>query len=266
MLELEPKKKDRLYKAVLTLVVILCVYFGLRALNIMSGDGSNDVQNVITVTGHGEAKAVADIATIYFNVTASAATQDAAGTEVNTKVSEVLDFLKTSGVAEKDIKTENYSSYPKYSQSRPCPMYYSESMPPCEPTESKITGYNVSQSVTIKVRQLDDNLSKVVDGLNKLGVTSMSGPTLSIDNEDGLKADARREAIADAKDKAKALAKDLGVRLGSVTSFSENGGGYPVYYAKNTMAMDVAESAPAPEIPKGENTVSSDVTITYEIK
>lgn len=268
MIDLEPAKKEKMFKAVLALVVILCFYFGIKGLMLLSDDKDSEVnQNVITVTGHGEVNAAPDLATVYFTVEDSKNTQKAASDEVNTKMKKVLEFLKGAGIEDKDIKTEGYNSYPKYSQGKPCPPYYSEGMLPCVQAEAKIIGYTVSQSITVKIRKIDDNLSKVLDGINSFGVSNMSGPTMTIDDEDGLKAEARKEAIKEAKEKAKVLARDLGVRLGDVTSFNENSGGYPMYYAKGAMAFDsVAESAPAPEIPKGENTISSDVTITYEIK
>ena len=81
-----------------------------------------------------------------------------------------------------------------------------------------------------------------------------------------LQAKARKLAIDDAKEKARVLAKDLGVRLGKITSFSESGLRYPVMY-ESAMIKDSVGTAPAPaELPKGENTISSDVTITYEIR
>ncbi len=267
MIDFESFKKDRMYKVVLSLFVVLAVYFGVKALMLISnGDDKDNTQNVITVSGHGEVTAVPDLATIYFTIEDSKDTQKQASDEVNTKVKKVVDFLKGTGVEEKDIKTEGYNSYPKYSQGRVCPMYYSESMPPCTPGEAKIIGYTVSQSITVKVRKIDDNLSKILDGINGFGVTNMSGPTLTVDDEDGLKAEARKEAIKEAKKKAKVLADQLGVRLGDVTSFNENSGGYPVFYAKAEMAMGAADASVPAQIPKGENTISSDVTITYEIK
>ncbi|MFN4181543.1 MAG: SIMPL domain-containing protein [Candidatus Paceibacteria bacterium] len=267
MIDFESFKKDRMYKALLALVLVVSVYFGVKAL-LLIADGSEKeaVQNVITVSGHGEVTAIPDLATLYFTIEDSKDTQKQAADEVNAKVKKVVDFLKGAGVEEKDIKTEGYNSYPKYSQGRVCPMYYSESMPPCTPGDAKIVGYTVSQSITVKVRKIDDSLSKILDGINGFGVTNMSGPTLTVDDEDGLKAEARKEAIKEAKKKAKVLAEQLGVRLGDVTSFNENsGGGYSIYYAKSEMAMGSADAV-APQLPKGENTISSDVTITYEIK
>ncbi|MES2315210.1 MAG: SIMPL domain-containing protein [Patescibacteria group bacterium] len=258
-----------LYRVGLTLLVILSLFFAVKLLSEWRAYGmmgSND-SNTITLSGHGEVTAVPDIASVYFTIESSKATQGASSDEVNTKTKSILDFLKSSGVADKDIKTENYSSYPKYSSIAPCPMYINSSgiMPPCRQGESKIIGYTVSQNISVKIRKADD-VSKIIDGINKIGVTNMSGPNFTIDDEDALKADARKKAIDDAKTKADELAKELGVHLGRVANFSENGN-YPVMYGKAVMAMDSAGSAPVPaQIPKGENTISSDVTITYEIR
>ena len=94
----------------------------------------------------------------------------------------------------------------------------------------------------------------------------MSGPNFTIDDEEAFKREARKEAIEDAKEKARILADDLGVDLGRIASFSESGNYYPVYgMGEAYKTLDsVTSSAPA-ILPAGENTISADVTITYEI-
>ena len=79
-------------------------------------------------------------------------------------------------------------------------------------------------------------------------------------------AEARKEAIADAKAKAESLAASLGVRLVRIVGFSEGSSG-PIYYAKEVrlMTADSAE-APSPEIPVGENKITSNISLTYEIQ
>src|SRR3989344_6099950 len=261
-----------LYRASLVFIVILSLFFAVKLLAEFRAYGmmGSSEANTITLSGHGEVEAVPDIASVYFTVESSKGTQSAASSEVNTKTKNILDFLKSSGVEEKDIKTEGYNSYPKYSNPEACPVYYegeTRIMPPCPGGEYKIVGYTVSQSINVKIRKVDD-ASKVIDGINKIGVTNMSGPNFTIDNEDDLKAQARKEAIEDAKEKAKVLSRDLGVRLGRVASFSESGNYYPYYATANLYKAEDAtqSSAPLPELPKGENTISSDVTITYEIR
>ena len=81
------------------------------------------------------------------------------------------------------------------------------------------------------------------------------------------KAEARKEAIVNAQSKAETLAKDLGVTLVRITSFSESGN-YPgpIYYAKSTEAFGMGGDNSAPEVPSGENRIVSNVTLTYEIR
>src|SRR5690606_38170187 len=100
------------------------------------------------------------------------------------------------------------------------------------------------------------------------GVTDIYGPNFTVDDETELKREARQKAIEDARAKARQLADDLDVRLVRVVSFSENGGGYYPMFARGA-AMDMAvssEAKAAPELPTGENTITSYVTITYEIR
>ena len=184
----------------------------------------------------------------------------AAQKEVTDKINESIDFLKKSGVEERDIKTISYTSYPQYEQQAPCYGY------PCPmQNPSKIIGYEVSQTISVKVRTTDGT-GAILQGLGDIGVSNISGPEFSIDDEDKLRAEARALAIEDAEEKAEVLADQLDVRLGKIVSFNESGD-YPIYYAKDSMTSGVAnEAAPAPRLPAGENRIVSNVTITYEIR
>ena len=69
------------------------------------------------------------------------------------------------------------------------------------------------------------------------------------------------------------LVKDLGVRLGKVVSFSEQGNyPYPIIYGRGgAYAEDMAvamptKAMPAPDVPAGENEIISIVTVVYEIR
>ena len=106
-------------------------------------------------------------------------------------------------------------------------------------------------------------------GVGSRGATNVSGLNFTIGDQDALNAEARGKAIDNAKAKADALAKQLGVSIVRVVGFSENGGGYPIYYAKSagaTMGMDSAAMPPSPQIATGQNKITSNVTITYEIR
>jgi hypothetical protein len=247
-------------------LIVLSIFYVFRSLSEFKSYNMAGNVNTVTLSGHGEVTALPDVASVYFTISKEAKTVKEAQTVVAEIEKKSLDFLKQNNILEKDIKTVNASFSPKYEYkystkiTMPCTQY---GCPP-NPGNSVITGYIASESITVKVRNTDD-VGKIMQGLGTLGVSDLNGPNFSIDNEDGLKADARKKAIDDAKEKAKVLAKDLGIRLGKITSFNESGN-YPVpMYSKTMMAEGSANDSRA-EIPKGENTISSDISITYEIK
>ena len=244
--------------ALLSLLALSAIFGSMRGM----GRGEfKDNQNVITVTGHGEVKAVPDIATFSLTIRGEAKTVKEADAKVAIIEKKVLDFLKTSNVADKDIKTESVSFNPKYENKNvmPCTQFG------CPTSNPVITGYESYENITVKVRNTDD-AGTIKQGLGAIGVENLYGPNFAIDDEDTLKADARKQAILDAKEKAKVLSRDLGVRLGKITSFNESGNyPMPMMYMKTMDSVAGEVSAPA-ELPKGENTISSDVTITYEIR
>lgn len=226
------------------------------------GRAENPYMNTITVEGTGKAAAIPNIATIDFSVTETATTVGDAQTAATAKTNAALDALDKLGVDKKDVKTIAYNVYPQYETIAPC---YSGICP--NRGNPKITGYQVSQTVEVKVRDTA-KAGDVLQNLGNLGVQNISGPNFTVDEDDAVKSEARQEAIDNAKAKAKVLASELGVSLGKVVSFNENGSPYPMYdmYGKGGMGVATAESAPAPSLPTGQNETSVTVTITYEIR
>jgi len=266
MIEIPNQYQKNLYRASLVFLIVVSLYFAARFLSEFRSYGmmGSREANTITLSGHGEVFAVPDIANIYFTITKEGKTVKEAQDAVALVEKASLDSLKANNVEEKDIKTSDASFNPKYNYGEPC--FSTEGMMrPCF-TSQKIVGYESSESITVKVRNTDD-VGKIMQDLGALGVSNLSGPNFAIDDEDALKAEARKKAIEDAKTKAEALAKDLGVRLGRIANFSESGYPMPMYYGKDVTMMEAGGTVSAPaQIPKGENTITSDVTITYEIR
>lgn len=222
----------------------------------------------ISVSGKGKVTAKPDIAVLSATVrTKKTALKDAQ--KENTELSQkVVNFLKSSGVAEKDIRTTYYNISPQY-QYDDCPRIRIEIYPPV-PCRSlpkpKIIGYQVTNTYEIKVRNLD-KAGDILEGVVSAGANEVSGLSFSIDDEDALKADARKLAIDDARAKAKVLARQLDVRLGRIVSFSEGFGGPPIIYGRELMAAkaDSADAAPVP-VEAGEQEIQVNITITYEMR
>jgi uncharacterized protein YggE len=217
---------------------------------------------LISVTGTGEATAKPDIAQSSFSVHAEGADAKTAQDQSATAINAITKYLKEQGIDDKDIKTENYYLSPKYTYiQKPC--VYGAVCPPGEQTQD---GFEVSQTISVKVRKID-TAGAMLSQVGTLGATDISGLNFIVDDEEKVKADARALAITDAKAKAEKLAASLGVQLVRIMSFDENGGGgYPMYSTAPMADRAGTKEAIVPSVPTGENKTTSNVTITYEIK
>jgi uncharacterized protein YggE len=216
----------------------------------------------ITVSGTGEASAVPDIATISFTIREVAKTVPEAQKLVEAKAKPALDALGKIGVASKDIKTLSYTVNPKYE--------YTTCGPNVSYCQQKqiIVGYEVAQTTQVKVRKIESAGEAIaIIGDNK--ISEMNGPTFEVDDMDAIKAEAKEKAIKDARAKAAKTASSLGVNLGRITGFNEDGGYNPqpmlmrAESASFGMAKDSLQSV---SIPQGETVLKSNVSITYELK
>lgn len=247
----------------LALVGVIAALASYAYYTIKQSQGVYTGATVITVQGEGKADAKPDIGMFSFSVLADGKDAAEAQTKSATSINDIVAYLKGAGVEEKDIKTENYNLNPKYRyDAKPCSLSY------CPPSNPVLDGYEVSQTVTVKVRALD-KAGDLISGVGGKGATNISSLQFTLDDSSVLKADARAKAIADAKEKADKLAKDLGVHIVRMTGFWEDQGGvYPM--TDGYRAMDTKSSAGfapvAPSMPTGENTVNSTVSITYEVR
>lgn len=259
--------------ALKALFIVLAIYVGVLAISEikkMSIIGKDIApQATISVSGEGEQFAKPDIATLSFTVRDTQKVVVDAQGAVTKKTDAALAALKALGINKKDIKTTSYNINPHYEWNQGvCPLSISEGgvAYPCPPGKQVLTGYEVSQSVEVKVRAIDTT-GAVLGKLGDLGIIEVGQVAFSIENEDKIKADARAEAITKAQDQAKTLAKQLGVSLARIVSFSESSGGIIPYYMKaDSVGTGMATPSAAPSVPTGENRIVSNVTIVYEIR
>ncbi|MBI4114718.1 MAG: SIMPL domain-containing protein [Candidatus Niyogibacteria bacterium] len=222
------------------------------------------------VQGEGKTIAVPDIARFTFTVITQGGEDVGTLQEENTrKNNTIVDFIKSKGIDTKDIKTEGYDMSPRYQYFNCVPSIYQENgdVRPCPPAE--IVGFTITQTVAVKVRE--NNFGMVGDLLSGVvanGATAVSQLFFTIDDPLALEQEMREKAIEQAKEKAKAIAKSGGFRLGRLLSLSE-GGVYPIY---KTFGLEKADAgvggtyAPSPIIEPGSQEVTITVTLIYEIR
>ena len=228
------------------------------------GEGSQPQVNTITVTGTGSSSAVPDIANISFTVQESASTVAAAQDAATKKTNDAIAALKDFSIADTDVKTDAYNVSPQYANMQnPCgPGMYCPAV--VRTSSNTITGYQVMQTVEVKVRDTA-KAGDIVTKLGSLGVQNISGPNFTIDDDNGVMNDARAMAIKNAHDKAVELAKELDVSLGNVVSYSDQGVMYPTPMYDRAAGV-ATEAASAPNLPVGTQDRTVNVQVTYRIK
>jgi uncharacterized protein YggE len=204
----------------------------------------------LVVGGTGEARARPDIATISAGVVVQAATASAALADNTRAMNAVLEQLRAAGLAPEDVQTAQFAVMPLYETPKPG----------AETTEPKIVGYQVSNQVMARVRDLG-RLGAILDALVTAGANSIDGPTFDIADQGKLLDQARDAAVADALAKAKRYAAAAGVALGEILSIEEGG-----FYAPARPMMRAEAMASDVPIAPGQTEVSASVTVTFAIE
>jgi uncharacterized protein YggE len=201
----------------------------------------------VTVVGKGEVQGVPDTLTI--NASMEVIAPDAAGAlnQSSQRQRAVIDALVGTGIDRKDISTSQISVQPQF--------------PGAE--SNAIIGYRASNTIDVKVRQLDQ-ASQAFQQIATAGGDAMriNNVTLAIEDDSQLVREARSRAFNDAKSRAEQYALLAELDLGKVVSISEVAGSAPpIPYAPRG---DAAEMAAVP-IEPGQQTVDFSVTVVWEL-
>ncbi len=208
----------------------------------------------ISVSGEGQSAIAPDMAILSFSVVKQAETAAAALTENSKALAEVLKSLKASAIEDRDLQTSNFSVQPLYKHYEPKDGVY---------VAPEITGYQVSNGLTVRVRDLK-KLGEILDTSVKLGINQGGDITFTNDKPEATVTEARKQAVADALAKAKTLTEAAGVKLGRVIQISENMQ-RPMPVPQTMMRASMAKEADSVPIALGENSYSVVVNVTFAL-
>lgn len=247
-------------KIMLTLLGILLVYIIILVGSMIRNNlqkynyiGRADrAERTITVQGMGKVTAKPDIAVTSMGMISSAKTVLDAQQKNTTIMNQLIEKLKGLGIDSKDIQTTNYNIYPQYD-------YLSD-------RGQVLRGYEVNQSVTIKIRDLT-KANQVLALAGEVGTNNVSGLQFTVDDDEVYKAEARKLALEKIAEKAQTLTGLLGVRVVGVVSYNEYEGGngvvYPTkMYADSAIGMGGAGMA----VESGSTDVVINASVTLEIR
>ena len=226
-------------------------FAALLAAAVPASAQEQKMPRVISLSGHGEVRQVPDTAFVTSGVVSQGVTA-AEALAANTKtMNTIFAALKDGGIPDKDVQTSNFMVQPRYN--------FQDNKAP------ELVGYDVSNTVTVRVRKLGE-LGPLLDKLVQAGSNQINGIGFEVSEPTAALDEARKLATADATRKAKIYAEAMGVTLGPVLSISE-GVNYPppMPMARGKVMMSDAAAAPVP-VAAGEQSLSIDVNITWEIK
>ena len=207
-------------------------------------------ERMITVEAQGKVTVKPDLGVTTMGMVAEAKTVSEAQKKNTEVMNKLISRLKELGVEEKDIQTANYNVYPQYD-------YTSNG--------SVLKGYQVSQNVTIKIRDLA-KADSILGLAGEVGANTVSGLQFTFDDDEAYKAQAREQALAKIADKAKTLSQTLGVRFASVVAYNEYYGDNGYYPKFAEAAYGLGGGGSAPDIQAGTNDVVMNVNVVFEIK
>ncbi|MFY8030738.1 MAG: SIMPL domain-containing protein [Devosia sp.] len=211
---------------------------------------------MINIAGHGEVMVTPDTAYVNSGVTTQGATAREALDANTAAMSELIQTLKDAGIEARDIQTSGFTVSPNYvySDARDANGYQ---LPP------KIAGYQVYNTVTIRIRQLD-SLGAVLDKSVTVGANTINGVTFSVADPSKQLDEARKAAFADARKKAELYAATAQFDLGEIRSISESQTYYQPQPVGQGAMYDRVAAAPVP-VEAGELSYSVDVNVSWAI-
>ncbi len=241
----------------LIIASIVALIVGWAIYNGIKGESSN---NTLVVNGEGKVYAKPDVAIVDMSVINQNIDVEKVQAENDEKTQKVINFLKESGVDEKDIKTLQYNLQPEYDYNWCRNASSTQYISYCPP---KLVDYILTQTIEVKIRDLN-NVGKIIGKLTDVGVNQVSSINFIVDEDSVYKSEARKEAVLDAQKRANDIAQTAGIKLGRIITINEstNNDVYPrVNYAKEAL-MDLSSASP---IEIGSNEINTSISLIYEI-
>jgi uncharacterized protein len=205
---------------------------------------------ILQVSATAEIRAAPDMAMISAGVMTQEPTAKAAMQKNASRMTAVMDAIKTAGIEAKDIQSSGISLQPQYR--------YADNQPPV------VTSYQASNNVNIRLRKIE-TLGPVMDALVAKGANQINGPTFMLSNEETALDQARKDAVARARKRAELYAEAAGLRVKRIISLSEGGGYQQPMPMVRPMAMEAKTAMADTPVAPGETALSVTVNMVFEL-
>lgn len=233
-------------------LVVFCLL--LSAALAQNTPGPNVDTRSVVVTATGTAYGEPDEASFDAGVSVLNADVQAATERVNEQVSSLINALKAAGVAERDVRTVNFSIFPE-------PRYDNQG----QVTQMR---YRVLNTLRVTVRDTAQ-LGTLLGASVEAGANDVSNVVYTFSNRGVLERQARKQAMAKARQKATQLARFGQTQLGEVRRITEGGNNADPFADEDLAfaATDLSESARF-DVPvsSGQLAVTVSVQVTFGLR
>lgn len=236
--------------AILTTIFVFCAVVALAG--IVSAQVAAPIENVIHATGSGTVTGTPDRVQISFSVETDNPDVRKAQTDNAARMTQVISALVTSGISRDSMKTTGYSIYPVYADNSGGLL------------NQKVQTYRVTNTLQVTLNDVarsgDVIDTAVTNGINQVSSIQFM---LSDSQAQSLRSSALRNAVANARADADAVAGAMAINITGMKNVDISQGYTPIMY-DNSFANGVASKAAVPTpIQPGDITVTATVTITY---
>ena len=213
--------------------------FGMQA--------QNDTNPGIHVTGEGIVKVAPDKVTIKSQIEHEGQSATSVKSQNDEVVNKVIKYLKSEGIAEKNINTNYINLNKRYNYN------------------DKTYTYVANQAISITLEDIS-KYESIMKGLLENGLNGINGIEFESSEIEKHKAEARRKAVLNAKEKAEALAKPLGQTVGKAYKISEgSSNNYQPVYGAMRIKGSADEASNQETMAPGEMEISIDVNVSFQL-
>lgn len=204
---------------------------------------------LVSTSGNAVIQVVPDLVDIRFEVEIRNADLALARQQQSERAIKVLAALRAAGVAETELQSSHIQISPNYTEDR-------------VETE-KVRFYSVSQGISCTLRDLK-RLPDLIAGAVTAGATSVERASFRTSELTRHRADARTKAIRAAKEKATALANELGAKVGKPYTITENAPDWSGGITANVISAPIfSQGGTSPTFAPGTIAVSETIHVSF---
>jgi uncharacterized protein YggE len=217
------------------------------------------VERSISVSGDAEVKVAPDQVQIVLAIETADKTVSKAKALNDERVARTLAVLKKQGIAEKDLQTDQVSINPVNDSGA---YGYSKMKEP--------DGFQVRRSISVLLRDVS-KFEGLLTAVLEAGTNHVEGISFQTRELRKHRDTARALALKAAKEKAEAMAKEYGLKVGKARSITESSSGWAGPYLRGGMAQNMVQNVggggeSSDAFAAGQISVRATVSVTFDVE